>query len=152
VTLGAALVLTAAVTLLRPWLLAHRRLDLSARAELLGTVAGGAFVGALVTLSSVGAGAMGAAFLLLLYPSLPVAAVVGTDLAHAVFLAALAGIGHWRLGAVDVALLAPLLMGSIPGLYLGTRWAGSIRDALLRPAIATLLLMLGLGFTLPQLI
>jgi len=151
VTLGGALVLTAGVTLLRPWLMGHRGLELSERAVFVGTVAAGAFIGTLVTLSSVGAGALGAAFLLLYYRSLPVAAVVGTDLTHAVFLAALAGFGHWRLGSTDPGLLAPLLIGSIPGLYLGTRWASRLRDGVLRPVIATFLLALGLGFSLKEL-
>lgn len=151
VTLGGALVLTAAVTLARPWLMANRNLELSERAALTATVAGGAFVGALVTLSSVGAGALGAAFLLLIYRRLPVASIVGTDLTHAVFLAALAGIGHWHLGAVAPSLLLPLLVGSIPGLYLGARWASRLRDAVLRPAIATFLLVLGLSFSLKEL-
>lgn len=150
-TLGGALVLTAGVTLLRPWLMANRTLELSDRAAFLGTVAAGAFVGALVTLSSVGAGALGAAFLLLFYRRLPVATVVGTDLTHAVFLAAVAGFGHWRLGSVHLPLLVPLLAGSIPGLYLGTHWASRIRDGVLRPAIASFLLMLGLGFSLKEL-
>lgn len=151
-TLGVALVLTAGVTLLRPWLMAHRTLEFSERAVFLGTVVGGMFIGVLVTLSSVGAGALGAAFLLLFYRSLPVATVVGTDLTHAVFLAGLAGFGHWRLGSADLTLLAPLLAGSIPGLYLGTLWASRLRDDVLRPVIATFLLVLGLGFSLGELI
>lgn len=152
VTLGVALVLTAGVTLLRPWLMAHRSLELSERAAFLGTVAAGVLIGILVTLSSVGAGALGAAFLLLFYRSLPIATVVGTDLTHAVFLAALAGFGHWRLGSADLSLLAPLLAGSIPGLYLGTLWASRIRDGVLRPVIAMFLLILGLGFSFKELI
>lgn len=152
VTLGVALVLTAVVTLLRPWLMEHRDIELSDRAVFWGTVAGGAFIGVLVTLSSVGAGALGAAFLLVFYRTLPVSSVVGTDLTHAVFLAALAGFGHWQLGAVDFTLLAPLLMGSVPGLYLGTLWASRIRDDVLRAFIATFLLLLGLGFFVKELI
>ncbi|MDZ7842531.1 MAG: sulfite exporter TauE/SafE family protein [Gammaproteobacteria bacterium] len=152
ITLGGALVLTAVVTLLRPWLISRRNPELPERAVLPATVAAGAFIGVLVTLSSVGAGALGAAFLLLFYRSLPVAAVVGTDLTHAVFLAALAGAGHWHLGAVDFSLLLPLLFGSMPGLYLGTRWASRIRDGVLRPAMAGFLLMIGLGFALKALI
>lgn len=151
-TLGVALVLTALVTLLRPWLMRHRDFELNERSLLLATVAGGAFVGVLVTLSSVGAGALGAAFLLMFYRSLPTTTVVGTDLTHAVFLAALAGIGHWRLGAVDVTLLVPLLAGSMPGLYLGTRWASRIRDDVLRRVIASFLLVLGLSFSLKELL
>jgi uncharacterized protein len=78
--------------------------------------------------------------------------VVGTDLTHAVFLAALAGIGHWHLGAVDFSMLLPLLFGSLPGLYLGTHWASRIRDGVLRPVMAGFLLMIGLGFALMPLI
>lgn len=151
ITLGVALVLTAGVTLMRPWVMQHRNIDFTERTVFIATVAGGAFIGALVTLSSVGAGALGAAFLLLLYRTLPMATIVGTDLAHAVFLTALAGVGHWHLGAVEPSLLAPLLMGSIPGLYIGTRWASIIRDDVLRPVIATFLLLLGLGFFLNEL-
>lgn len=152
ITLGGALVLTAAVTLLRPWLMSRHDPVLPERVILPATVAAGAFIGVLVTLSSVGAGALGAAFLLLFYRSLPVATVVGTDLTHAVFLAALAGVGHWHLGAVDFSLLLPLLFGSMPGLYLGTRWASRIRDGVLRPVMAGFLLMIGLGFALKALI
>lgn len=152
VTLGVALVLTATVTLLRPWLMAYRDIELTERSVFWGTVVGGAFVGVLVTLSSVGAGALGAAFLLVFYRKLPVASVVGTDLTHAVLLAALAGFGHWRLGAVDFSLLVPLLTGSIPGLYLGTLWASRIRDDVLRPFIASFLLLLGLGFAFKELV
>jgi uncharacterized membrane protein YfcA len=152
VALGVALVLTAAVTLARPWLMHHRHFQLEGRTLFIATVAGGAFVGVLVTLSSVGAGALGAAFLLLFHRSLPMNAIVGTDLTHSVFLAGLAGIGHWQLGSVDIALLLPLLVGSIPGLYVGTRWASRIRDEILRPVIASFLLILGLGFSLKGLI
>lgn len=152
VILGGALVLTAGVTLLRPWLMQYRNIDFAERTVFLATVASGAFIGALVTLSSVGAGALGAAFLLLFYRTLPMATIVGTDLTHAVFLAALAGLGHWQLGVVDPSLLAPLLVGSIPGLYLGTRWANRIRDGVLRTVIATFLLLLGAGFFLKELI
>jgi len=152
VTLGVALLLTACVTLLRPWLMEHRDVELPDRVVRYGTVVGGAFVGALVTLSSVGAGALGAAFLLVFYRRLPVASVVGTDLAHAVFLAALAGLGHWKLGAVNFSLLVPLLMGSIPGLYIGTQWATRMRDGVLRPVIAVFLLILGLGFFMKEMI
>lgn len=152
ITLGVALVLTAGVTLLRPWLIRHRDFRFRGPALFLFTVAGGAFVGALVTLSSVGAGAVGAVILLLFYPSMPMAVVVATDLAHSVFLAALAGVGHWELGSVDISLLVPLSAGSIPGLYLGTRWASRIRDDILRPVIASFLLLLGLGFSLKELV
>lgn len=147
-TLGVALVLTAAVTLLRPWLLQRRALRLGERALFLATTAGGAVVGILVTLSSVGAGALGAALLLLFHRRLSMTTIVATDLTHAVFLAAVAGVGHWRLGSVDGSLLLPLVAGSVPGLYVGARWASRLRDEILRPVIASFLLILGLSFIL----
>jgi len=83
------------------------------------TVLVGALLGVLVTISSVGAGALGVTALLLLYPRLPMAVIVGSDIAHAVPLTLLAGIGHWYLGAVDWTLLTSLLTGSVPGIIVG---------------------------------
>ena len=83
------------------------------------TVLAGIILGVLVPISSIGAGALGAAMLLFLYPSLPTMRIVGTDLAHAVPLTAIAGLGHWQLGSVDFTLLLYLLIGSLPGIYLG---------------------------------
>jgi uncharacterized membrane protein YfcA len=103
------------------------------------TVVIGFCLGALVTLSSVGAGALGTVALLLLYPSLPAVGVVGTDLAYAIPLSAIAGLGHWRLGNVDFALLGTLLLGSLPGIWIGSHISARIPERVLRPVLATVL-------------
>jgi uncharacterized membrane protein YfcA len=100
-------------------------------------------LGALVTISSVGAGALGVTALLLLYPRVPMAVIVGSDIAHAVPLTLVAGLGHWWLGSVDWALLTSLLSGSIPGIVLGSYLSAHIPDAVLRPILAVTLLVVG---------
>lgn len=150
--LCAAIVLTGLMTFLRDRVKAasqheslrvlrvmHRRL----RTPL--TVASGALLGVVVTLSSVGAGVIGAVILLLLYPRLPAISIVGTDLAHAVPLTAIAGIGHLSLGTVDVHMLGYLLLGSFPGIYLGTRIGFKLPDRVLRPLIAGILIVIALS-------
>jgi uncharacterized protein len=107
------------------------------------TVAVGAVVGVLVTLTSIGAGALVAAALLFVYPRLPAVKVAGTDLAHAVPLAAVAGVGHWQLGTVDFSLLGSLLLGSLPGIYLGSHLGGTVPEGVLRSVLASLLLLVG---------
>ncbi|MEN8131636.1 MAG: sulfite exporter TauE/SafE family protein [Pseudomonadota bacterium] len=111
------------------------------------TILCGTILGLLVTLSSVGAGALGAAILILLYPRLPAASLVGTDLAHAVPLAALAGAGHAQLGLVDFQLLGNLLLGSLPGVFLGTKLGTRLAEPIVRGVLASLLLTLGVAFT-----
>jgi hypothetical protein len=111
------------------------------------TVLAGALLGVLVTLSSIGAGALGAAILILLYPRLPAASIVGTDLAHAVPLAALAGAGHLHLGSVDWQLLVLLLLGSLPGVFLGSKLSTHLSEPIVRGVLASLLMTLGVGFT-----
>lgn len=108
------------------------------------TVAGGALIGALVTLTSVGAGVLGTTLVLLLYPGLGAAAVVGSELAHAVPLTLIAGIGHLGLGTVDLSLLLSLLIGSVPGAYVGARFGARLSDRVLRPVLATMLMYIGL--------
>jgi uncharacterized membrane protein YfcA len=107
------------------------------------TVLTGVILGALVTLSSVGAGAIGVTALLLLYPRVPMAVIVGSDIAHAVPLTLVAGIGHWWLGAVDWPMLASLLTGSIPGVILGSYLSAHIPDSVLRPILAAVLCIVG---------
>ncbi len=102
----------------------------------------GFFIGVLVTLSSVGGGALGTALLLALYPSFSFARVVGTELAHAVPLTLIAGLGHWNLGHVDTALLLSLLAGSLPGLWLGTRLNRHLPENIARRGLTLLLLCL----------
>ncbi|NOX77030.1 MAG: sulfite exporter TauE/SafE family protein [Gammaproteobacteria bacterium] len=150
-TLGVALILTAAALLWRLWGAAkkppqepmpaeRKRMD---KRQALATVATGIVLGVLVTLTSVGAGALGAAVLLWLYPRLSATRIVGTDLAHAVPLTALAGLGHWQLGTVDLTLLGALLIGSLPGIYLGSRLSSVFPELWLRPVLAILLLVVG---------
>lgn len=108
------------------------------------TVATGFILGVLVSLSSVGAGALGTVALLILYPRLPVVRIVGSDIAHAVPLALLAGLGHWYLGAINFPLLGALLAGSIPGIVLGSYGARYAPDAVLRTLLGAILFLVGL--------
>jgi uncharacterized membrane protein YfcA len=107
------------------------------------TVITGAVLGVLVTISSVGAGAIGVTTLLLLYPRLPMARIVGSDIAHAVPLTLVAGIGHWMLGSVNLPILVSLLTGSIPGIVLGSLFAVRVPDSVLRPVMAATLALVG---------
>ncbi|HEY4044615.1 MAG TPA: sulfite exporter TauE/SafE family protein, partial [Rhodopila sp.] len=107
------------------------------------TVVTGAMLGVMVTLSSVGAGALGVTALLLLYPRVPMKVIVGSDIAHAVPLTLVAGVGHWWLGSMDWPLLSSLLSGSIPGIILGSYLSARIPDAVLRPVLATVLCIVG---------
>ncbi|MDX1804136.1 MAG: sulfite exporter TauE/SafE family protein [Alcanivorax sp.] len=152
-SLGVMLILTAAVLLLRTRL---QRLALDGRSRLaalqkhtaLWTLITGAALGCLVTLSSVGAGAIGTALLLILYPQLKSIRVVGTDLAHAVPLTLAAGLGHLALGHVNYPLLAALLIGSLPAIYIGTQLGNRLPDRLLQPILVTVLLGLGVKYAL----
>ena len=107
------------------------------------TVLTGVILGVLVTLSSVGAGALGVTALLALYPRKSMAVIVGSDIAHAVPLTLLAGIGHWWLGSVDWPLLTSLLSGSIPGIILGSYLSALVPDSVLRPILACVLILVG---------
>jgi uncharacterized membrane protein YfcA len=112
------------------------------------TVLTGAVLGVLVTLSSVGAGALGTVALLFLYPKMTTLKVVGTDLAHAIPLTAVAGLGHLSIGNVDVVLLGSLLVGSLPGIWIGSHLSAKIPERFLRPVLATVLLLIGFKFVL----
>lgn len=105
------------------------------------TVATGVALGVLVSISSVGAGAVGVTVLLLLYPRLPMATIVGSDIAHAVPLTLVAGLGHWALGAVDWSLMGVLLMGSLPGIIIGSYSALRVPETVLRVTLAAVLLL-----------
>jgi len=107
----------------------------------LWTVLFGLLLGVLVTLTSVGAGAIGVAVLSILYPRMVARRLVGTDIAHAVPLALLAGLGHLSMGNVKVDLLLVLLIGSVPGIILGSRLIGFVPDWLLRVLLACVLLL-----------
>ncbi len=104
----------------------------------------GIVLGVLVSISSVGAGAIGVTALLLLYPRLPMARIVGSDIAHAVPLTLVAGIGHWAMGAIDWQLMGVLLLGSLPGIILGSYCATRVPETALRLLLAaTLFLVAG---------
>lgn len=143
--LGVMLLLTALATAFQKQLIAwagrHERE--SDGGSLIPTVALGFILGVLVSISSVGAGAIGVTVLLMLYPGLPIARIVGTDIVHAVPLLLVAGTGHWFIGDVNLGLLVNLLAGSIPGVVLGSLLSSRAPDAVLRPALAAVLLVSG---------
>jgi uncharacterized membrane protein YfcA len=133
-----ALPISGAAIVLYPWLTrtSPREDDGNVPPRTLPTVLFGVILGLLVTLTSVGAGAIGVSVLAALYPMLPAKRLVGSDIAHAVPLTLVGGLGHLGLGNVDGGLLLALLCGSIPGILLGTRLAGMVPDWLLRPILA----------------
>jgi uncharacterized membrane protein YfcA len=106
------------------------------------TIVTGALVGILVTISSVGAGALGMVVLLFLYPRHQTVKLVGTDIVHAVPLTALAGMGHLALGTVDLVLLGSLLLGSLPGIYIGSHLSAKVPEKVLRNVLAVILLLI----------
>ncbi|MCK5121204.1 MAG: sulfite exporter TauE/SafE family protein [Methylococcales bacterium] len=114
------------------------------------TILSGVLLGCVVTLSSVGAGAIGSAILFLLYPRKPTIAIVGTDIAHAVPLTAIAGLGHLHFGSIDFSLLFGLLVGGVPAIYAGSLIGKKLPDRILRPFIALLLLAMGIKLMLSQ--
>ncbi|MCE1113880.1 MULTISPECIES: sulfite exporter TauE/SafE family protein [Pseudomonas] len=107
------------------------------------TVITGVVLGVMVTLTSIGAGALGTVALFLLYPFLVTRRLVGTEIAHAVPLTLVAGLGHASMGNMDWSLLGYLLLGSLPGIYLGSHLTGRISDHVLRPCLAAMLLLIG---------
>ena len=147
--LSVALLATAAALLLKNRIkkLARRKdgtvYELHHRYLPAATIMTGVVVGALVTISSVGAGVLGTVALLFLYPRMPAVKVVGTDIVHAVPLTALAGMGHLALGTVDLMLLGSLLLGSLPGIYIGSHLSAKVPEKVLRPLLATMLLVIG---------
>lgn len=147
-SLGVALILTAFAILFRPWLvkLVHRLhpalLDES-HVRTVPTVLIGVMLGVLVTLSSIGAGALGTLALFLLYPALPTTRLVGTEIAHSVPLTLVAGIGHASMGNLDYGLLVNLLMGSLPGIWMGSRLTKKMAESWMRPALAIMLAIVG---------
>ena len=152
-TLGVALILTSLVLIFKERLLTlSRREELEFLREIHRqyqqpmTVICGLMIGILVTLSSVGAGAIGGAILFLLYPHMPVVRIVGTDLAHAVPLTAIAGLGHLHLGTVDFLLLGSLLLGSLPGIWLGSHAGVRMPEKVVRPLLALMLMGIGVRF------
>jgi uncharacterized membrane protein YfcA len=144
VALSVLLALTALTVLFRGWLLrfAGEMDPMKPRSKVVAaTVLLGVVMGVTVTVSSVGAGAIGVTVLLMLYPRLPVVKVVGSDIAHAVPLTLVAGLGHWMIGDVNGVLLANLLVGSIPGVIVGSLLSTHAPDKVLRPLLAAVLVV-----------
>jgi uncharacterized membrane protein YfcA len=139
-----ALLLTAASLIFRKTILESLRWRmerLDARTTARATVLVGAALGVLVSISSVGAGAVGVTALLLLYPRLPMARIVGSDIAHAVPLTLIAAIGHWAMGAIDWHLMGVLLVGSLPGIVIGNYFATHVPETALRLLLAVTLVV-----------
>jgi uncharacterized membrane protein YfcA len=107
------------------------------------TIITGIILGIVVTLTSIGAGVLGTVALFMLYPLLPTSKLIGTEIAHAVPLTLVAGMGHAGLGNVDWWLLLNLLIGSLPGIYIGSSMVNRVTDAWLRPALALMLMLIG---------
>ncbi len=152
IVLGCALIVTAIAILFRPAILAWvgpRLEGISARSTARWTIILGVALGALVTISSVGAGALGVTALLILYPKLEMRRIAGSDIAHAVPLTLVAGLGHLSIGTVNLAILASLLVGSIPGIILGSLLGSKASDTLLRPVLATTLFVVGFLMLFP---
>lgn len=160
-SLGVALILTASALIIRAILLRKSKGQIddehstiqnagrfSTRWEIPATIFTGIILGILVTLSSVGAGALGTVALLFLYPRMTTVKIVGTDLAHAIPLTAVAGLGHMSLGNVDLTLLGSLLIGSLPGIWIGSHLSAKIPEYVLRPVLASVLMLIGLKFVL----
>jgi uncharacterized membrane protein YfcA len=139
-----ALLLTATSLIFRKAIMERyrRRLEnIDDRATAVITVLTGAVLGILVSISSVGAGAVGVTALLLLYPRLPMVQIVGSDIVHAVPLTLVAGTGHWALGSVDWSLMGVLLIGSLPGIVIGSYSALRVPETVLRVALAAVLIL-----------
>jgi uncharacterized protein len=142
--LGITLLLTSFSVFFRPQILSwagHHIHDMEKARRRGWTIVLGATLGVLVSVTSVGAGALGTTALLILYPRLPVARIAASDIAHAVPLTLIAGIGHWLMGSVDFTLMLALLAGSVPGIIVGSLLSGRSSDAVLRPVLAITLLV-----------
>ncbi|MDN7906913.1 sulfite exporter TauE/SafE family protein [Burkholderia diffusa] len=149
--LGIALLLTSLALIFRPQLTAlaaRNPLAPSPGRTLWSTVLTGAVLGVLVSMTSVGAGAIGVTVLLLLYPMLATTRIVGSDIAHAVPLTLIAGMGHWLLGSVDWSMLLSLLLGSLPGIVLGSLLSARAPERLLRNLLAATLVAVGVRLVL----
>jgi uncharacterized membrane protein YfcA len=144
--LGYALLLTSAAMLSRKHIMefaASGAYSLGPATRFALTVLTGVILGVLVSLSSVGAGALGVTALILLYPEMRTSHIVGSDIAHAVPLTLIAGVGHWMIGSVNFPTLGLLLTGSIPGIVAGSLLAPRLPDYGLRLALATVLIIVG---------
>jgi uncharacterized membrane protein YfcA len=144
--LGSMLVLTAISLVFRGTLarFAGRHRELPAGPQAALTVLTGLVLGVLVSISSVGAGAIGVSVLVLLYPKLSIHRIVSSDIVHAVPLTLVAGLGHWAVGDVDWHMLVALLCGSIPGILVASRLAPLVNERVIRWLLAFVLIIVGL--------
>jgi uncharacterized protein len=145
-TLGVALILSAIMLLFKDViikLISRKYPDMGLNSPAWVTVLVGFILGVLVSLSSVGAGALGTVALIILYPRLPIVRIVGSDIAHAVPLTLLAGLGHWYLGTINFSLLESLLVGSIPGIIAGSYLARYSPDRMLKFCLGLILAVVG---------
>ena len=149
VMLGYALIFTALAIIFKKKLLdfSHRNdiwiARMSHNEQTAATLVTGIILGVIVTITSIGAGAVGTVALFLLYPMLPTNKLIGTEIAHAVPLTLIAGLGHAGFGNLDLQLLGNLLIGSLPGIYVGSHLASNVADHYLRPALAVMLVIVG---------
>lgn len=147
--LGFVLVVTAIATLFKApihrWATGARTTAIKANPwQPIATIGAGAILGFLVTLTSVGSGALGAAMLLTLYPfRLSARRLVGTDVVHAVPLTFVAGLGHFWIGNVNLHMLGLLLLGSVPAVVVGSWAAHRMSDAWVRPILSVILMFAG---------
>ena len=146
--LGYSLFVSAAANAVYPWLFHHNGLAAfdvrNTGCGRMATIVLGAALGSLVALTSVGAGAIGVVVLTILYPSLLARRLIGTDIIHAIPLTLLAGLGHLGMGSVDFRALVFLLLGSIPGIAIGSRVTGIVPDWFLRLTLAVVLIYAGI--------
>ena len=149
-TLGAMLLLTALTIVFRKALVkaASRSKEPSRIKRIALTISFGLIIGVLVSISSIGAGAIGVTVLLILYPKMPMHRVVATDLAHAVPLTLVAGLGHWMIGNVDWIMLVSLLLGSIPGIMIASHFARKVPEFVIRWILSTVLAIVGVKLVL----
>jgi uncharacterized protein len=144
--LGVILIISAVANAAYPWLVRSRGYDNETEEAVptlkrRWTLVLGLVIGVLVVLTSVGAGAIGVAALMLLYPTLSVRRLIGTDIVHAIPLTFVAGFGHLALGSIDLRVLGLLLAGSIPGIAAGARVTGRAPDWIVRSVLAVVLLL-----------
>ena len=148
--LGVALIITSFSVLFRNQLANFAKNEhlISEKYVPISTLILGIILGFLVTLTSVGAGALGVTALLILYPKVHINTIVGSDIAHAVPLTLVAGLGHASIGTVDYSLLGTLLIGSIPGIYIGSHLTAKVAEHWVRIALALILIFVGFKLVL----
>lgn len=143
--LGVILLLSAVANMAYPWLIARQPRTMPAAVigprRRFATWSLGFVLGGMVVMTSVGAGAIGVAALMILFPNLSVRRLIGTDVVHAIPLAFVAGLGHLAIGSIDLRVLGLLLLGSVPGIAGGLRVTNSAPEWLVRYALAGVLIL-----------